>query len=619
MKRIESFIINTTLVLLLFPVIAEAQNYSFQVPKMDMLVTVKEDASVHVAYDITFKNNSGAHAIDIVDIGTFHKGYTLGNVKASVGGVPLTNVRPSTVVKPGFEVHLGSHAIPPGGEGTFHVEFDMPNMVFQDTTDKELASLEIQPTWFDPQCQRGQTDLRVAVQLPKSVHPDEVLYQKVKFHQKAKTDNGALVFWTWPATRLREGAHEVGLSFPKRDMKRVIEIGPFGLLLKWFKESEGARLTAGVILLVLFGFLFFRFTGGTGVSVFMVLLAGLVVVMFVSPGWHLALFPIMVVLFGINEWFLGRRRSKYMPPIAQVEGGGIKRGLTSPEAAVLLELPISKVLSLVIFGMLKKGILSQLQADPLVVEVNEVFRLSDPGLSAKEHSKQYREAGRKSGAALHKYEHAFLFLLQNNPGKPVKEVNFSVPIKKLIERVVARMKGFDVSDTQGYYRAITRRACKQASAIGDIPQREKTIDRNFEWILMDDHYPTVFTYGRPYRPIWTRGSIGSGIPGGSSGPSMPAPSGLDGQTSFSDVGASFSGWAENTMGNMASAVSPGSLSVAKPSGGFLNLGGADKITGEFFQALGEAAASGGGGGGGGGCACACAGCACACACAGGGR
>ena len=76
------------------------------------------------------------------------------------------------------------------------------------------------------------------------------------------------------------------------------------------------------------------------------------------------------------------------------------------------------------------------------------------------------------------------------------------------------------------------------------------------------------------------------------------------------------------MGSMASAISPGSLGVAKPSGGFLDLGGADRVTGEFFEALGKAVSEGGGGGGGGfsgGGGCACAGCACACACAGGGR
>jgi len=127
---------------------------------------------------------------------------------------------------------------------------------------------------------------------------------------------------------------------------------------------------------------------------------------------------------------------------------------------------------------------------------------------------------------------------------------------------------------------------------------------------MDEHYPTVFSYGRPYRPIWVRGAPFSGA-----GPA-PATPAAAGTTSFGDVAASFAGWSENTMGSMASAIAPGSLGVSKPGGGFLDLSGADHVTGEFFQALAESSGSGGGGGGGG---CACAGCACACACAGGGR
>jgi hypothetical protein len=300
-----------------------------------------------------------------------------------------------------------------------------------------------------------------------------------------------------------------------------------------------------------------------------------------------------------------------MPPIAQVEGGGIKRGLTAPEAAALLEMPISKVLALVVFGMLKKGIVRQLQAKPLVVEPVESFRVpDDPTLiTEKDRAQFYRQAGQKQGVVVHKYEHPFLFLIEKNPGKPLESLNFSVPMKQLLERVAARMKGFDVSDTQEYYRAIVKRACSQASRIGNIAQREKVIDRHFEWILMDDHYPTVFTYGgRTYRPVWARGLGGAG--------GVPSGSGATGTTSFSDVAASFTGWTENTMGSLASAISPGSLSVSKPDGGFLDLSGADHLTGEFFQALAE---SGGSGGGGGGCACACAGCACACACAGGGR
>lgn len=603
---------------------AEAQDYSFGVPKLQMHVVVNPDASAKIVYDITFNNNPGAHVIDVVDIGVPHEKYKLGNVLASVEGTPLSDIRHSEYVKPGFEVHLKGKSIRAGGSGTFHCEFTMPDMVFQDTTRDDYASLRITPTWFGSQFVRGTTDVDLAIHLPAGVKPDEALHHGEPFTKKAVTlpsvgrsdappnGRGTSVVWQWRGTRLT-GPHMVGVSFPKRDLQRVVKTTKLDLLLKWFSESPRARLVAGLIFLVLFGIVFFRFTGGTGVSVFVVLSGLAILLFYVSPGWHLLSLPIVAVLLGVNEWFLHKRKARYMPPIAQVEGGGIKRGLTAPEAAALLELPVSRVLGLVIFGMLKKGILCQVQTDPLVVEVDDAFRITEGQLltSETERAKFYRQVGQKKGIVVHKYEHPFIYLLQENPGKPAAQINFAAPMKQLISRVASRMKGFDVSDTQEYYRSICRRAVEQASAIGDIPQREKRIDRNFEWILIDDDYPTVFTYGRPYRPVWVRTATGPSTPSTpSAGPSIP------GKTTFGDVSASFAGWAENTMGNMASAIAPGSLSAPRASGGFINLGGFDRVTGEFFQALAESSSSGGGGGGGG---CACAGCACACACAGGGR
>ena len=595
--------------LVLTPSGADGQDYSFAVPKLEMHVLVNPDASAKIVYDITFRNNPGTHAIDVVDIGVPHEGYTLSNVTASADGVPLGTIRPSEYVKPGFEVHMAGRAIRGGDSGTLHVEFTMPKMVYQDTTRKDYASLRITPTWFGSRFVTGTTDLALAVHLPKSVKPEEALHHGQPFSQKVVTDDGTSVLWRWNRTRL-DKAHLVGVSFPKRDMEHVVRVTRLGLLLKWFRGSQEARMVAGAVFFVLFGFVFFRFTGGTGVSVFVVASGPLVFLFYYSPGWHLASLPIVAVLLGLNEWYLRRRKPTYMPPIAQVEGGGIKRGLTAPEAAALLEMPVPKVLGLVVFGMLNKGILRQVQADPLVVDVDEAFRTDKKGNTAR--TAFYRAAAQKRGVVVHKYEYPFLFLLEKNPGKPVCEINFAVPLKKLIVRVVGRMRGFDVSDTQDYYRAICRKAVRQARQIGDIPQREKQIDRNFEWILMDDDYPTVFTGGRPYRPIWSRGAAASG-------PSAPAapPASIPGTTTFGDVSASFAGWAENTMGSMADAITPGSLTVNRPSGGLINLGAADRVTGEFFKALSES--SGGSGGGGGGCACACAGCACACACAGGGR
>jgi hypothetical protein len=600
--------------------LAASQDYLFSVPKLQMFVAVQPDGSVKIEYSIEFQNNPIAHPIDVVDIGTPHAGYRLSDIRAWIDDQPLPDIRPSTAISTGFEVHLDKGTIAPGRSGKLRVEFTMPKMVYQDTTRKDYASMRITPTWFPEQYVTGNTHIQIIIQMPKDVKPDQVLYQNgtPPFSQKALTKDGVMAYWQFQADRLTH-EHVVGVSFPKGNVQ-VIKQTALDLLLKWFSESRQARLTCGAIFLVLFAILFFRFSGGTGFSVFFILSGLACIGFYFSPGWHLISLPAVVVLIGLNEWLLGKRKMHYMPPIAQIEGSGIKRGLTAPEAAVLLELPVAKVLGLVIFGMLKKGVLRQTGTDPLTVAVSDDFQQKtqpDQAPPAKDQQTQlYRDAAQKKGIVVHSYEEPFLFLLQKNPGKPVKDISFGLPMRQLIDGAAGRMAGFSLRETQDYYRSIIKQAAQQAAAIGDIPQRQATVDRNFEWILMDDHYPTVF-YGWPYQPIWMRGGPMTWSGGGA--PSIPtsAPS-IPGQTTFTDVASSFSGWAENTMGSLASSIAPGSLATNQATGGFLDLSGADHVTGEIFQSLSDAASSGGGGGGGFG-GCACAGCACACACAGGGR
>lgn len=89
----------------------------------------------------------------------------------------------------------------------------------------------------------------------------------------------------------------------------------------------------------------------------------------------------------------------------------------------------------------------------------------------------------------------------------------------------------------------------------------------WEWILLDNDYPTVFnTPAYSYRPIWACASSGlpSLSPGGSETPAPPA-------SPMWAVG--FAGWTENTMGSLASAISPGSLPSLASKSGFVNLSG----------------------------------------------
>ncbi len=616
-----------TLLLILFswslPPVA-AQNYQFAVPEMILQAYIQPDASVEFVYDITFLNMPGGRTIDIVDIGMPHAGYDIGNMRASIDGQPLTVIRRSEYVTPGVEIHLRGNSIPPDTQATLTFSFTMPDMVYQDTTRPDYASFQITPTWFDGQFVRGTSDIWVIVHMLPEVDPDEVLHQGIPFTEKLIFNETAVVGWntTQPAT----GPFLVGTSFPQRGLDRVVTMNLFELAVKWVEDNPGVYLMGGILAVVMLTFLFFRFSGGTGFSVYFILLAILIFALTETGAALLLSVPVLLFGIGGNEYYLSSRKQSYLPALAHVEGGGIKRGLTAPEAAMLLENPLNKVLTLVIFGLLKKRVLEQVEADPLRVAVAPAFDLSKQKLEkVSARNKARRQAAQDAGVVLHTYEHAFLEAIAASPQEPVHKIDFGPAMKELVKHVGKRVVGFDLNETKTYYQRIIERAMREAqSAVGDLPQWEEAVDRNMEWILMGDGYETVFNPGpHTYRPIWMRRSMMAGM-GGSSGGGLALPTGgvgsgpggPGGRTSFGDVAASFAGWTENTMGRMASSISPASLNPKAAGSGVINLSGADKLTGDILRSMAESSGSGGGSSGGG---CACAGCACACACAGGGR
>jgi len=595
---------------------AYTQSYRFAVPELKMDVTVLPDASARIVYDITFDNYGSD--IDIVDIGLPHKDYDFSTMSASINGISLSDIRTSEYIDIGVEIHLRDQEIPSGETGTLHFEATMPDMVYQDTTDKELASMRITPTWFDSGVVKGQSYIGVAIHLPEGVEPDEVLYQQEPFTTKALYQGHAVAVWEWhgvPATQ----AYMVGISFPNRVMTRVVKLTWIDLVKQWLDDNPKTKVLLITASLGLLTLLFFRFSGGTGCTVFVLLAGGMIVLFILSPILVLPALPILIALVIFNEIRLKRKPSKYLPPIVQTEGGGIKRGLTAPESAVLLELPLSKVLTLVIFGLLDKSILELVTQDPVTVSVREPFRTrgsSENRRSSTRRRGARRKAAHKEGTIVHRYEDDFLDQLERNPKKPVGKIDFTKAMERLIKATAEKMRAFDLSDTQEYYRRVIDRAMEQAATIGEIEAREKYLDKYLPWVMMDESYPTVLTHrGGHYWPMWARPVSTGGRPAQratrSSGPAR------GGRTSFGDVAGSFAGWTETTMGGMAAAILPGSMSIPAAKGGFIDLSGVDRVTGDIFEAISKASSSGGGGGGGS--SCACAGCACACACAGGGR
>lgn len=589
---------------------AEA-DYLFSVDQVTMECTVNPDASLRIRYRIVFNNSSIGQPIDIVDMGLPHDDYDLRSMSASINGVPLSGIRPSTYIETGVEVGV-TPPIGSGGRGIFEFETVMSDLVFSDTTSDELASMRITPTWFDANLVRGTTDLRILIHLPPGVGAEEVLHQGTPFLSRADLPDHAAVAFQFEGTRFTE-AHLVGISFPRRVMTRVVTVTKWDLFVKWWEDSPEVRLLAGVLMLLLTLFFFMRFTAWTGWSVFVALTGALGWLFYVQPRAQLYAIPIFIVLFVLMEWRTRRHKKSYLPPIASVEGGGIKRGLTAPEAAVLLEMPLGRVMTMVVFGMLRKGLVEQRQLKPLHVRVV-------PELAGAQGKKARLKAAAKAGKVIHGYEQRFLQAFDDGAGLSVVQTDLGPAMKGLVEHVADRVAGFDLEETRKYYRYQVDRAWLEAEKLGELEARTAVVDKKLDWLLLADDYPDRFgswhRSGYYYRPMWGRSVTAAGLPGGGGGLGGGGAVGgaLDHtQTSFGDVAAGFAGWTERVTGQLSTSLRPGD--VTGGAGGVLDLSGFDKVTGDVLSAMAEGGGSGGGGGGG----CACAGCACACACAGGGR
>jgi len=523
---------------------ALAQDYSFTVDSNVSSVYILEDGSIDIVYDITFTNDPGAHVIDIVDIGMPNDQYDLSSAQATIDGKPVTGIYKSEWLDTGVEIHLGSNQILPGQTGTVHLEINNPHMVYQDDQDEEYASVRFYPHYYEG-TGHGTTYLRVSFYFPPGVQPDETRYHDQEFSEAYIEGDRPVMTWINPEARADQ-QYQFGVSFPKKYVNQVYAKPAFDIM--------GA--ITGVIA-ALFG----------------------------------TLLP-LTICGGIALWFiLGavvgtlRRRKRlmdYMPPLVSVEGLGIKRGLTAVEAATLLEAPLNKVLTMILFGLVKKGAVRVVSDKPLRLERAEPLP-----------------------EGLHPYENDFLAAVKKNGELSEKEL---VDVTtKLIKAVNLKMKGFHAKDTIAYYKDIVSRAWQQVESA----QTPEVVDENLEWMMMDEDFEEMLpqTFGpQPVpMPAWwwmqpTTTSTSSAKPvAGKPAPSTGAPQTLPGAQLADSV--------VKGIGNVSNTI-VGSLSAFTA-----------RVTGATHPV--PVAKSSGGGwsssGGGSSCACACACAGCACACAGGGR
>ena len=526
---------------------AVAQNYSFNLQKDHVDLYINHDGTVQIVYDLTFANDSGASPIDVVDVGLPNDTYRLSEIRASINGTPLTNISDSPYVKYGVAVDLGSHDILPGQTGALHVEAVVRDMLYQDSKDSEYASIEFSPTWFESQFVHGTTLLEVQFHFPPGVTAEEPRYHDTEFTE-AYFENDRVVYSWVNASASGSKQYTFGASFPKKYVvEGVVQKAPA------FTINFGAICSSPIWWFLLFG-----------------------------GGWAFLAF--------LGSRAQKRRKMQYLPPALAVEGTGVKRGLTAVEAAILLEAPLNKVMTMILFGLVKKGVLIVESEKPLRVQVVE---------------KQVENI------KLWYYERRWLKAVK--PDGTLAEGELRELIIDLISDVNKKLTGFSRKETKDYYKDIAARAWEQVEAAQTPEVLGQRWGDGLEWTMLEDNWDNrtrdVFR-DRPvvlphwwwwYRP-WTVGT-------GPARPSMPSGGPVGGGTPVTLPtlpGADFANTVVSGIENAANTV----------------VSSVENFTGKITQTTNpppKPSSSSSRSGGGYSCACACACAGCACACAGGGR
>jgi len=543
---------------LVLPGSAFAQEFLFGVERETVDVYWNADGSSSLEYTFHFVNQPGAHAIDFVDVGMPISTFDMSTVTADVDGTPVSvSSGDYQGTGSGFAVVMGSRTIQPGGRGAVHVLVGRITGVLRpDTSDDNYASAVFAPTYFGSQYIAGSTDMTVTFHLPPGVQSEEPRYHPAEnwpgtAEPQAGMDNNGRITYTWSApTASAARQYTFGASFPKSYVPAdaVVTTPPidFGALIGGL---AGFLLPAGCI--------------------------GIFVLFFVG-------IPILGVIQG------QRRKLQYLPPKISIEGHGIKRGLTAVEAAILLEQPLDKILTMTLFSVIKKGAASVTSRDPLKIDVTEPLPED-----------------------LHSYEKSFLGAFKVE-GAPERRKELEDMAVALVRSVSEKMKGFSRKETQEYYKSIMEKAWAQVESAETPEVKGQKIDENIEWTMLDGDYDDrsrrVFTgpifaplwWGR-YDPTWQPASTttaGGGVR--PAAPSLGGRSALPGANLAASVVGGVQGFSNKVLGDLNTFTSRVTNVTNPPP---------PPSTTSYRS----------GGGGGHSCACACACAGCACACAGGGR
>ena len=568
------------LVVILPAMPSHAQTYRFTLPTYEVEAYLEADGSLTLYYYMVFQNDASASPIDFIDLALPYAAYSLSNIEATIDGQPMPEVNNSAYVH-GAELSLKSLAIQPGAQGT--VIASIPGITdilypYDQSDHENYVNFQFTPNFFGSEYDRSQnTEYRMTIILPPAVGSEDGVYyipsnwSGADISEAALTQDGR-VYYSWFSDDADvHTEYEFGAAFPASAV-------PSNMIAD-ADDYQGSTSSTGSGFL---GFLenFFRSL----------------------PCILGVLFFIGIGIFSkkVSKKQVSTRKLQYFPPKLAVDGKGIRRGLTAVEAGVLLEEPLDKILTMILFGLLKKEAITVIEKEPLTIKANDTLP-----------------------EGIYEYETAFIQAFSES-GKDKQRRSLQTMLVKLVDVVQDKMKGFSPDETKAYYTDIVRRAWLAVEGAQTPEIKSAQFDHTLEWTMLDEQFNNRTQQTFINTPVFIPNWWHLYNPGFTTSPAVGA-TGLSGSTSATSSGSGSK--PSITMPNIpgsdfAASIINGATAVSAGVVGDLT-GFTSAVTNRTNPIPVSRPSSGSsgfrGGGGGSSCACACACAGCACACAGGGR
>jgi hypothetical protein len=399
----------TSLILILTPSTLQAQTIQYHLDHQYAKIWINQDGTIDLLYDITITCDQGT--INYINIGQPNGDFTIGPA-TDEHGHNLTTAYASEGSNYRARVYLHT-PITTTQSVQFTLITNVVNMIWQEE-DPERVGLEFIPCdWA-----ANLNELRVLVVLPAGVNQINVgcTPDWDNAYSDPAEDNRLVVYWERQNLQPNQ-KFTCGVSFPKA-------------YIEHYEVAEGG-----------------------------------IVAFLKNYGGFIAFFLLISVVIG-GIIYAGRKAS-YIKPTMKMETLGIRRGLTAVEASHLLGLKPTKIVTAILYSLLKKRAVWVTTTKPSVK-----LKVVEPSTPEPE--------------PLRYYERTFLDAVQKDG--TLSEEKLAKAVMEIRDEVEEKLRGYCRKDTAEYYEKIVSKAWEQVEQAETAELASKAYDEQLLWLLLNESF-----------------------------------------------------------------------------------------------------------------------------------